>query len=375
MIEVKHPPIRVAVIPPTPAFNRNALFESRRLDHSSHSPNTHWMDCFAAVYEKGKELNVLFGTVNVISRQDADVLIYMTQPISPRDVMSSRQRYPKQKVILVMYETSLGARYASNPKNHLGYDAIITYVDKYVDDKRYFFLHPRAFFRDRITRGLPFEERRMACLVGTNRKMRYRTGVVAMRNGWRFSFTDWIDYAFCPGELITLRSEVGRMCAKYRDRGFDVFGEGWDLLPETRYVCQGVPGQCVLEYIGNYRYYFAFENHSSACSLISERVWDALWGDTVPLYLGNTKLSEFIPSECYIDGRQFQSAGEMLDCICDMPEKIWRQYHSAGREFIHSDAVNKFLPEAFAERFVHRVAAIARSESVNMLTHACCGSL
>src|SRR4029077_20396497 len=122
------PNLKVSVIPPWPGLGNNALFESRREDQASHSPNTHWMDCFAAVYNKGMDLNIVFGTDDVIPKRDADVLIYMAQPNSPNDVIAQKMKHPSQKAILVMWETSLGARYASNPKNHLGYDAVFTYV-------------------------------------------------------------------------------------------------------------------------------------------------------------------------------------------------------------------------------------------------------
>jgi hypothetical protein len=354
-----HSTLKVSVIPPAPGFENNALFEGRRNNRGPHSPNTHWLDCLAAVYKRAKELNIVFGTADVIPKQDADILIYMAQPNSPNDVIVHKLKYPSQKAILVMWETSLGARYTSNPQNHSGYDAIFTYVNTLVDEKRYFFLPPRAFYRHRIATGLPFEQRRVACLVGTNRQMRYRTALFAMKKGWKFSLKDWIDYVFCPGELISFRSKVGRLCASYGDSTFDIFGEGWEMLPETRYVCLGIPKESTLRYLGKYRYYFALENHASSCSLISERVWDALWGDTVPVYFGHTGLDEFIPRECFIDARQFKDVQEMLDWLCRAPERTWTKYRTAGREFIHSEAVEKFLPEAFAEGFVRRVAAIA----------------
>jgi hypothetical protein len=351
--------IRVSVVPPTPAVNRNALFESRRLDSGSHSPNTHWLDYFAAVRDRGKQINVLFDTSDMIAPDETDVLIYMVQPDSPQDVLDNRKRYPWQKIVLLMCETSIGCRYLSNPQNHLVYDAVITYIDTLADRDRYFFFPPRAYYRDRIANGLPFPQRKVGCLVGTNRKMTYRTGLMVMKKGWKFSPSDWFDYVLCPGELVSFRSEVGKMCALYRDRGFDLYGEGWELLRETRDVCKGVPRLSVLDYIGNYRYYFALENHSGPCSLISERIWDALWGDAVPVYRGNTKLSNFVPAECYIDGTRFRNAREMFEYLCSVPEREWEQFHRAGREFIHGDGVARFLPDAFAERFLGYIRTIA----------------
>lgn len=335
------------------------MFEGRRSDDGPHHPNVHWLDCFAAVYERGRKSNILFSTADLLPKSDADIVIHMSQPESPRDVLAEKQGHPGQKAILVLMETSLGGRYTFNRKNHLPYDAIFTYREELVDNVRYFFLPPRAFYRRRIATGLPFEERRGACLVGTNRAFRYRSGILAMRKGWKFSIQDWIDYVFCPGELIRFRSQMGKACATYPDGSFDLFGEGWDLLPETKEACLGIPKESTLTYLGGYRYDFALENHSSAYGLISERIWDALWGDTVPVYLGHKRIDQFIPAECFIDVRQFGSPKEILNWLHRAPKSVWEKYHSAGREFIHGSGVAKFLPEAFAEEFVRRVVEVA----------------
>jgi hypothetical protein len=180
-----------------------------------------------------------------------------------------------------------------------------------------------------------------------------------MKRGWKFSLNDWIDYVFCPGELIRFRAQVAKACAMYEQKGFDIFGEGWDLLPETRNICLGVPRESTLTYVGRYRYYFAFENHTGHDSLISERVWDALWGDAVPVYRGHTGIDQFIPRDCYIDARDFRNAKEMLDWLYRTPRGRWEKYRCAGREFIGSRSVEKFLPEVFAKRFLRQIAVIA----------------
>jgi hypothetical protein len=192
--------------------------------------------------------------------------------------------------------------------------------------------------------------------------MRYRrSGLFAMRSGWKFSFRDWIDYVFCPGQLISYRSRVGSACAQYEPGTFDIYGEGWEMLPETRPIFRGVPTESALNYIGNYRYYFAFENHTSDCGLISERIWDALWGDAVPVYLGHNGLHRFVPRECFIDAGQFETPKKMLDWLCHLSKDAWSKYREAGREFIRSERIEKFLPEAFAEEFLRPIMEMAEA--------------
>ena len=355
--------IKVAVIPPVPAFSKNALFARRRHDDGSHSPNTHWMDCFAAVYRLAREADMIFGTADILPIDEADVAIYMAQPPSPSAIAEDKRARPRLKSILVLPETALGARYMFNRRNHEGCDAIFTYNDLLVDHRRYFPFPPRAYDRDRIRVGRAFEARRVGCLVGTNRPLRFRSGLFAMRKGWKFSLQDWVDYAFCPGELITYRTSVGRQCARYEPGTFDIYGEGWDADAETKAVCRGIPTRSTLDYIGEYRYYFAFENHASDCSLISERIWDALWGDAVPVYMGHTRIADFIPRDCFVDATQFENAADLLDWLRSSPKTEWDRYRSAGRDFTRSKAIEPYLPESFARQFLETLTRVVRGTS------------
>jgi hypothetical protein len=351
--------LKVSVVPPSPGLGNNDLFNNRRTDASSHAPNIHWLDWFAEFYRRADESHILLGTSDVLAPEDADVAIYFAQPESPNDVVALKKSYPNLITIFVTYETAVGARYLFNPKNHRGYDAVITYNRNLTDNQRYLYLSPRAPYRHRIKEGLPFEQRRVACLVGTNRKMTYRSGLFTMRKGWAFSLKDWIDYVFCPGELISYRSQVGSACAQYTAGEFEIYGEGWELLPETRHIFKGVPAESTLNYAGNYRYSFAFENHSSDSSLISERIWDALWGDTVPVYIGNKHIDEFVPRQCFVDATQFDNPKDMLEWLAHSSEDTWSKYREAGRKFIRSAAVDKFLPESFAKTFLDQVITIS----------------
>lgn len=343
-----------------PGFTGNALFEGRRNDAGAHAPNAHWMDTFLALHKKALERGFIVATSDLIPVDDADVVVYTLQPNSPYDIVRQKQKTPKLKTILLLLETSLGGYYTFNPKNHQGYDAIITYDDRLVDNRRYFPMRSRAYFRERILKGPPFNQRRVGCLVGTNRKMCYRSGFMAMRKGWHFSPKDWLDYVFCPGELITYRSKVGQLCAQFASGTFDIFGEGWEIHKETWGRCQGVPEASTLSYIGNYRYYFAFENHESEYSLISERIWDALWADTVPVYRGNKHISRIVPRDCYVDATSFSSPKKMLEWLVHTPESEWKKIHEAGRAFINSKEIQAHLPDACAEELLRPIIEVAK---------------
>jgi hypothetical protein len=202
-------PVAVSVVPPTPGFRDNALFNGRRNDAGSHSPNVHWMDGFAAAAQLAPRYGLRLATDDLLAPADADVVVQMSPPTSPKAMTAFRQAHPDTAAVLVLLETALGAAYQFNPANHRGFDAVITYDDRLVDHERYFPMRPRAYYCDRIRTGLAFDDRKIGCLVGTHRRLTHRTGLGAMYRGWRFSGRDWWDYFSCPGELITYRGAVG----------------------------------------------------------------------------------------------------------------------------------------------------------------------
>lgn len=354
---------RVSVIPPWRGLERNGLFEGRLAPGSAHSPNGHWLDGFVEMSRRAADWGLSVHTADLLPPADADVVVYLSHPDSPHDVARLKQRHPGLKAVLVTFETSLGARYTFNPANHRPYDAIITYKRALIDHRRYFPLPPRGYYRERLRTGLPFAERRVACLVGTNRPFRYRSGLFTVIKGWRFSPRDWFDYVVCPGELISYRTEVGRECAVSEPGLFDVYGEGWESVPEVARVCKGIPADSTLEYVGRYRYYLALENHSDQDSLISERVWDALWGDAVPVYYGSRRLDEFVPRDCFVDASAFPGPRALLTWLRDVPDQVWQRHRDAGRAFVRGSGVEAYLPDRFARQFLDVIRQVAEQGS------------
>jgi hypothetical protein len=354
--------LAVSFVAPGEEFAGDALFEGRRGGDGPHSPNSHWLDCYAALRRRAEPHGIRMHTSDLLAPENADIVAFMVQP-TPGRIAAFKAANPGVRTVLILLETALGGRFSFNPRNHAGFDAVLTYRPSLVDRRKYFPMSPHAYDRARIRTGLPFGERRVGCLVGVNRRLRFRSGLMAMRAGWRFSAPEWLDYAFCPGELITYRSEVGRLCARKAPAEFDIFGPGWDIHPETRALARPAPKVSTIEYTGRYRYYLALENHRAEESLISERIWDALWGDAVPVYCGNPNLRTHVPSDCFIDATAFARPSEMLDYLLRAPQEEWARRREAGRSFLQSGAVEPYLPEACADELLAPFLALSRAEA------------
>ena len=67
---------------------------------------------------------------------------------------------------------------------------------------------------------------------------------------------------------------------------------------------------------------------------VTEKIFDCLYARTVPVYLGAPDIDALIPSEVYVDMRQFDSYETMYEHIAGMSADAWQRKREAGRTFL-----------------------------------------
>jgi hypothetical protein len=188
--------------------------------------------------------------------------------------------------------------------------------------------------------------------VATNQRLRSQFGVRLIKNGWRFTVDEWLEYVSHKGQLLGYRASLAEAFGNYAPGTFDLYGVGWDSSLDTRGVWRREPTGNALELAGMYRFCLAIENHEGEDSLISERVWDALYGDAVPVYRGNKCLHRYLPTGCFIDATSYGSVAELLEALVRMTQEEWEYHHAAGREFLYGDQSRTFLPASAAQDLI-----------------------
>ena len=63
------------------------------------------------------------------------------------------------------------------------------------------------------------------------------------------------------------------------------------------------------------RFSICYENSRGSPGYLSEKIFDCLTSGCVPIYIGTTHARPPIPEDCFIDGDQFRTPGEMLAFI------------------------------------------------------------
>jgi len=151
-----------------------------------------------------------------------------------------------------------------------------------------------------------------------------------------------------PGERYSTRQEIIRFFEKNHPDSFDLYGVGWHQ-PQNRWE-RAFPKQVFhtplyrgavdskLETMAQYQFAFCIENYCYP-HYITEKIFDALFVGSVPVYLGAPNVTDYIPASCFIDWRQYQSFDHLYqdmveiaasDRLAQMRESGWNFLNSRG---------------------------------------------
>lgn len=119
----------------------------------------------------------------------------------------------------------------------------------------------------------------------------------------------------------TLRTDLGIELSK--NKNIDVYGTFWDNNGDN------IKGEIWNKHIGldEYKFSIACEN-SIQKNYVSEKFWDVVLTETIPIYLGCNNIDEFIPENCYISLNN-KSIEEMVKSINDVltnPDYYYNMY-------------------------------------------------
>jgi hypothetical protein len=111
------------------------------------------------------------------------------------------------------------------------------------------------------------------------------------------------------------------------------------------------------ETLKQYNFALVFEN-SDYNGYITEKIIHAFMAGTIPLYWGGSDfLKETFPSNCYIDCRN-KDPREIYQLIKTMSQEDIISYRKAAKEFLGSDAADRFTHKYFVENIILRLESM-----------------
>jgi len=170
-----------------------------------------------------------------------------------------------------------------------------------------------------------------------------------------------------PGELYSARRDAIRYFEKARPDDFDLYGVGWDdhgghfrrrwwlpnlnrkFVPYTSY--RGMVKH-KWEVFPKYKFALCYENYSNQPGLITEKIFDCMRADCVPIYWGAPNVTEYVDPAAFIDRRKFKSNQELGSYITGINESRYEQFREGIATYLDSERFKAFLSPAFVQRVV-----------------------
>jgi len=192
---------------------------------------------------------------------------------------------------------------------------------------------------------LPFGQKKYLTMISGNKRV----------SNWKKNLLLKLFYGFGVREIYSLRQEIVNFFAS--PGKFDLYGTLWDrggATPlETENIKKVYRGMVEekLPVLSQYKFTFCLEN-SVFPGYVTEKIFDAMFAGSVPVYLGAPDVLNFIPKNCFIDLRDFKSLKELDVFLSSLDEAKYMEYLQNSLKFLNSPQFQKFSYENFNERVV-----------------------
>ncbi|MEJ1931164.1 glycosyltransferase family 10 [Nostoc sp. NIES-2111] len=352
--------MNISFVPFYDHFLNNRLFKFENIW------TKHWQEGNVKLYQECMQRGYRIGTWDELPVESADVVVFQDYPQSIETLSQVKQRSPHARTLLMLYETPLNNPHWFNRRNHQLFDAVLTYNPHLVDNNKYFKMYLPIGMPPQAQVEIPFEKRHPLVVLNTNRYIglrslprpgQYLNHLQVLRQaGWHCTFMEFVRST--QGDLNRHRRNLARVAEKLYPNAVDIFGHGWEgrnsgwyyrLFPDPPYLlAKGSAQEDKLQLLSRYRFTIAYENFEGNVGYISEKIFDALYAGTVPIYRGDRDISQYVWPECFVDHRNFRNEAELLHFVMNCSKNHWQQMREAGYRYLHSEQIKLFQPEYYA---------------------------
>ena len=334
---------------------------------------TSWQGLYRGAFSTWKEkalaLGIQVDTWDHAPLDTCDLLWLIDLPASKKEFEQIRSGLrPGTPIVLQIFESPAIAPFGLISANQKQVSAVVTYEipNGSPGNSKHFYYHlPVPIVLP--FKNPPFSQRKGLLMYYSNRVSGFwairQPGLAGlplfgrMLAGWECPLS--LVTELSRGDLYGERRALAREAETCTPGFLHLFGPGWNreqiswcpLYPNRPYRgWRLTPKVSKHELSTEYRFVVTYENFRGSHGYISEKIFDALQAGSVPVYLGEARIAEFVPREAFIDARNFHSRRELLRYLQSCPEREWEAMREAGQKFLDSAAFRSFTDDAFAER-------------------------
>ena len=274
-----------------------------------------------SVFQKDK--NLLF-LKTVFKKQGYDLNTHdITPPQESEIVLVARKNYSlsdsvKGRAFLWLLESPISIRVAKDPVIMERYDKIFTYHRELTDNEKYFYM-PIPYNYKVTLEDFP--------------TLSDKTVLVA-----QIASNNTNSSPLC---IYNERREATRWFLENAPKDFVLYGPRWnrfeqELSPSLKKEFNQIYKGWVdnkLSVVKTAKFVLAYEN-AKFPGYISEKIFDAMAGGSVPVYLGAPDIADYVPKQCFINREEFSSYNELYDFLKNMPDDVYNSYLKCIKEFM-----------------------------------------
>lgn len=305
-------------------------------------------DClygFALLKNKFEENGINLSTQDINLPSESQFVIYNEMP-------NIKYISPDKNIYLLMLESKIVKSSSWAIKNHRYFKKIFTWDDNLVDNKKYFKVNYPHKIPAELTLGLSKKEKLCTMIIGNK-------------------------FLSHPLGLYTERLKAISWFEQNHLEEFDFYGIGWDKycfkgilsrlnsfdflrIPlKPKYPSYRGAVKSKREVLQKYKFAICYENARDMPGYITEKIFDCFFAGCVPIYWGAPNVTDYIPSDAFIDRREFRTYNNLYSYLKNMSDKEYVSYLDKIKDFICSDKMYPFSAECFANTLVNEILGIA----------------
>jgi hypothetical protein len=279
---------------------------------------------------------VSMNTIDLVDIKECDGFILFNIGLGDIKVLWQLMRHRKlHKTIYYPIEPSVTTpihEYKRIKKIAKIFGKVLTWNDDLVDDVKFFKL-PIGIITQEITFGKPFLQKKLVTMIsGAN---------------------DSND----PNELYSKRIDAIRYFENEYPTQFEFYGKRWQKGEFKSYRGELDNKHDAYK---NFKFAICYENAQKMNGWITEKIFDCFYSGVLPIYWGPDNIEEYIPKDCFIDKRDYDSYDELAKVLENMSETEYNRRLEMVKLFLNSDAYQKFTPIYFAKGFYGHMVDMKR---------------
>jgi hypothetical protein len=329
-------------------FNRNRMFESSdgELGDDLAYPAVH-------MAKRLRALGHRVATIDTAPLESFDAVVFFDYPTKLSSYFRRLVKKGETPIHLVLIESPAVRPDNWNRANHTPFKKVFTWHPAWVDNQKYFRMHMPHKLPDFVPYA-PSAADKFCCLIASQK------------------------YSWVATELYTERLRAIRWFEQHHPDEFDLYGLRWDrfyfkkelsifnpVLARIYKTFPWLPRQRLFpsargsvtskrNVMRQYKFSICYEN-ASYPGWLTEKMLDAMFAGSVPVYLGDPEVAKLVPATAFIDKRKFPDYAALYAYLKNMPSVEYEGYRRAIHQFVHGDQIKPLGAESFTEMILREI--------------------